>query len=176
MGVQAESSFAALTTFIRGATTAFDRITGVRTGPMVESMFTPHAARQLLWQISLPGASHSGAMTGAVDGRQFVTVTAGTTPPARAATITAAEIAGGSIRFVAASTGRCRRAMLLDEMIAPWPRDTIRGPVKPCIPTRLQDSDPRIDASRPAPRLIILIGHRHLAGTEALRRRHAEPA
>ena len=48
---------------------------------MTESTFyaLDAATGRVLWQASLPGASRSGVMTYAVNGRQFVTITAGTT-------------------------------------------------------------------------------------------------
>lgn len=72
------------TPFSSGALTTASGLvfTGVRIGgPLTESMFyaLDAATGQLLWQVSLPGASHSGAMSYAVGGKQFVTVTAGTT-------------------------------------------------------------------------------------------------
>ena len=73
-----------LTTFSSGALTTASGLvfSGVRVGgPLAESTFYALDAvtGDLLWQASLPGASHSGVMTYAVNGRQFVAITAGTT-------------------------------------------------------------------------------------------------
>jgi outer membrane protein assembly factor BamB len=73
-----------LTTFSSGALTTASGLvfSGVRVGgPLAESTFYALDAvtGDLLWQAPLPGASHGGVMTYAASGRQFVTITAGTT-------------------------------------------------------------------------------------------------